>query len=317
MKTSSVLFVRQAMAIKDKTQDDAEQSPEAVKRELRDYTSPRYSRNRLLPSRGLSSQTNDAYPPSFSPGNALLCAVYNLNKYPTGEEVNMDAVKRWFMGTPEERLALDKTCSDNFLHALDTIGPTKFSTPTADPFLDQLNEIAQSDAKGDGAQAASAALSIAILLDQMPRNIFRSNEGLVKVYTHYDKISQAFIRTLFSDKSPIPRPDQHPLWRNSTGHRMWFYMPLCHSEDVEDHKQMDGLLLDLQRDLDSQPGCAGSKKLLRDQFKAEKEHREIIDRFGRYPHRNGALGRDSTEEEVKFMSDGGATFGVAQKKDEL
>ena len=236
---------------------------------------------------------------------------------PSGEEVNMDVVRRWFMGTPEERLTFDKTCSDNFLHALEIIGPTKPSTPIADAFLDQLSEIAQNDSQGDGAEAASAALSIAILLDQMPRNIFRSNEGLVKVYTHYDKISQAFIRTLFSAKSPIPRPDQHPLWRHSTAHRMWFYMPLCHSEDVEDHKQMDGLLLDLQRDLDGQAGCAGSKQLIESQFKAEREHREIIDRFGRYPHRNGALGRESSEEEVKFMSEGGATFGVAQEKDEL
>lgn len=238
---------------------------------------------------------------------------------PNGEEVNMDVVRRWFMGTPDERLALDKTCSDNFLHTLDAISPAKLTTPTAQPFFSQLTEIAQNDSKGDGAEAASAALSIAILLDQMPRNIFRTNEGLVKVYTHYDKISQAFIRTLFSPASPIPRPDQHPLWRNSTAHRMWFYMPLCHSEDVEVHKQLDGLLEDLQKDLDAQPGCAGSKKLLEGQFKAEREHREIIDKFGRYPHRNSALGRKSTEEEIKFMSEGGATFGVAQEKtkDEL
>lgn len=236
---------------------------------------------------------------------------------PDGEEVNMDVVRRWFMGTPDERQALDKTCTDNFLHALNAIGPENLSNPTAEPFLDQLTEIAQKDSKGDGAEAASTALSIAILLDQMPRNIFRSDDGLVKVYTHYDKISQAFIRTLFSPKSPIPRPDQHPLWRNSTAHRMWFYMPLCHSEDVEMHKQMDGLLEDLQRDLDAQSGCAGSKTLLEGQFKAEREHRVIIDKFGRYPHRNGALRRESTEEELKFMSEGGATFGVAQKKDEL
>ncbi|KAJ4992023.1 hypothetical protein SVAN01_02344 [Stagonosporopsis vannaccii] len=235
---------------------------------------------------------------------------------PNGEDIDMDVVRRWFLGTPEERLALDKKCSDNFLHALDAIGPERLASPTAEPFLEQLTKIAQNDTKGDGAEAASAALSIAILLDQMPRNIFRTNEGLVKVYTHYDKIAQAFIRTLFSSKSPISRPDQYPLWRNSTAHRMWFYMPLCHSEDVEVHKQLDGLLEDLQRDLDVQKGCAGSKKLLEGQFKAEREHREIIDRFGRYPHRNGALGRESSEEEIKFMSDGGATFGVAQK-DEL
>ncbi|KAJ8107604.1 hypothetical protein OPT61_g8750 [Boeremia exigua] len=236
---------------------------------------------------------------------------------PNGEEVNMDVVRRWFMGTPEERLQLDKKCSDSFLEALDSIGPVNFSNPTAEPFIDQLSEMARNSSTDDGAEAASAALSIAILLDQMPRNIFRSNEGLVKVYSHYDKISEAFIRTLFSPKSPIPRPDRYQLWRSSTAHRMWFYMPLCHSEDVEAHKQMDGLLEDLQRDLDKQPGCAASKKLLDAQLTSEKEHREIIDKFGRYPHRNGALGRETTEEEAKFMSEGGATFGMSSRADEL
>jgi uncharacterized protein (DUF924 family) len=236
---------------------------------------------------------------------------------PNGEEFNMAVAKKWFMGTQEERLALDKQCSDNFGQALEAIGPAKLTPPTAKPFLDQLKEIAQKDTNGDGSEAASTALSIAILLDQMPRNIFRTNEGLVKVYNHYDRISQDFIRTLFSPTSPIPRPDQHPQWRNSTAHRMWFYMVLCHSEDIEVHKQLDGLLEDLQRDLNKQPGCAGSKALLEGQLKAEREHREILDRFGRYPHRNGALGRESTEEELKFMSEGGATFGVAQEKDEL
>ncbi|KAF1932158.1 DUF924-domain-containing protein [Didymella exigua CBS 183.55] len=234
---------------------------------------------------------------------------------PNGEEVNMDLVRIWFMGTSDERLALDKKCSDNFLNALDAIGPAKLATPTAEPFLFQLSSLAKNDSKGDGAEAASAALGIAILLDQMPRNIFRTNEGLIKVYTHYDRISQAFIRTLFSPASPIPRPDQHPLWRNSMAHRMWFYMPLCHSEDVEVHKQLDELLDDLQVDLDGQVGCAASKKLLEGQLKAERKHREIIDKFGRYPHRNGALGRKSTDEEIKFMSEGGATFGVAQDKE--
>ncbi|KAH6638113.1 hypothetical protein C7974DRAFT_390902 [Boeremia exigua] len=270
----------------------------------------------LLHVRGMSSFTLDRK--IFTP--ALYQKVHEIwlgGVNPNGEEVNMDVARRWFMGTPEERLALDKICSDNFLHALEAIGPVQFATPTADPFIDQVAEIAQSDPKGDGAGAASAALGIAILLDQMPRNIFRTNEGLAKVYTHYDGIAQAFIRKLFSPNSPIPRPDQHPLWRNSTAHRMWFYLPLFHSEEAQAHEQVDGLLQDLQLDLYKQPGCAGSKTLLEGQLKAEREHIEILDKFGRYPHRNIALGRENTLEETKFLSEGGATFGVAQKKDEL
>jgi uncharacterized protein (DUF924 family) len=50
------------------------------------------------------------------------------------------------------------------------------------------------------------------------------------------------------------------------------------------------------------------------QFKAEKDHRDILNKFGRYPHRNGPLGRSSTDEEKRFLEEGGETFGVAQEK---
>jgi uncharacterized protein (DUF924 family) len=231
-----------------------------------------------------------------------------------GGTVDMDVARRWFMGTPEERVAFDGICRDNFGDALEAIGPAKFPKPDAEPFLSELREIARRDASKDGSEAAWTALSIAILLDQMPRNIFRTDEGLVKVYSHYDHISQSFARALFSPASPIPRPDQHPQLRNSTAHRLWFYMPLCHSEDIAAHEQLDEILTDFHADLEKQHGLAGSKHFLQQQFKAEQEHREILDRFGRYPHRNGAMGRQSTEEEEKFLASGGATFGVVQSK---
>lgn len=104
---------------------------------------------------------------------------------PNGEEINTCSLQKWFMGSPDEQLVFDKKCRDEFLHALDAIGPTKFTIPTAEPFLTQVTEIAQKDSDSGGTDAANAALSIAILLDQMPRNIFRTNEGLFEVYTHY------------------------------------------------------------------------------------------------------------------------------------
>ena len=231
-----------------------------------------------------------------------------------GASVDMNAARRWFMSTPEERIAFDDTCRASFGDALEAIGPAQSPKPDAAAFLEELKEITRRDANKDGSEAAWTALSIAILLDQMPRNIFRTDEGLVKVYTHYDHLSQSFIQALFSPASPIPRPDQHPQLRNSTAHRLWFYMPLCHSEDIAAHEQFDGILAEFRADLEKQDGLAGSKGFLEQQFKAEREHREILDRFGRYPHRNGALGRQSTEEEKDFLASGGATFGVAQSK---
>jgi uncharacterized protein (DUF924 family) len=222
-----------------------------------------------------------------------------------GEELDFSVVKRWFAGSVEERAAFDGTCHDNFAHALEAIGPDHMPEPTTEPFLDEIER------SGDASQAAWTALSLTLLLDQIPRNIYRSDEGLRKVYNHYDKVSYALARSLLSSKD---RVDLHPQWRNSAAHRMWFYMPLMHSEDIEAHKLVDGILAEATEDMAQLEGHEASKNFLQKQVEAEAEHRAILDRFERYPHRNGALGRVSTAEEKSFLEEGGATFGVAQDK---
>jgi uncharacterized protein (DUF924 family) len=229
-----------------------------------------------------------------------------------GHEMNEDVMRRWFMGTPEERLTFDSVCRDYFAHALEAIGPEKLPNPTAEPFLRQVRDIARQDEDGNGSQAAWTTLSMALLLDQMPRNIFRTNAGLVNVYTHYDKIAYALVRTLLSSASPIPRPDLHPQWCNSAAHRMWFYLPLTHSEDIEAHNMLDKIVAQFSKDTEKLEGHAATKKFLQANMNSEREHREVLNRFGRYPHRNTALGRKSTEEEERFLKEGGATFGVTQ-----
>jgi uncharacterized protein (DUF924 family) len=228
-----------------------------------------------------------------------------------GEELDSRTMKRWFAGSADERAAFDSTCRNNFAHALEAIGPKHISEPTAQPFLDEIKRIAKDE---DDAQAAWTALSLALLLDQIPRNLYRSNEGLRKVYNHYDKMSYALSRALLSPDSLVPRVDLHPQWRNSAVHRIWFYMPIMHSEDIEAHKFLDGLLAEAMKEAQQLDGHEGTKTFLEKQIEAEAEHRAILDRFGRYPHRNGALGRASTEEEKRFLESGGATFGVAQEK---
>jgi uncharacterized protein (DUF924 family) len=220
-----------------------------------------------------------------------------------GEELDFGVVKRWFAGSADERIAFDSTCRDHFAHALEAIGPDHVADPTAEPFLDEIKS------SGDDSQAAWTALSLTLLLDQMPRNIYRSDEGLRKVYNHYDRISYALAQSLLSSKD---RVDLHPQWRNSAAHRMWFYMPLMHSEDIEAHKLVDEILAEAMGDMEQLEGHEASKNFLHKQVEAEAEHRVILDRFGRYPHRNGALGRVSTAGEKAFLDEGGATFGVAQ-----
>ena len=70
-------------------------------------------------------------------------------------------------------------------------------------------------------------------------------------------------------------------------------MPYMHSESALVHEQAVALF--------SQPG-------LQDNLRFELRHKEIIDRFGRYPHRNAILGRSSTADELKFLSEPGSSF---------
>jgi uncharacterized protein (DUF924 family) len=231
-----------------------------------------------------------------------------------GEELDMSVLKRWFMAGPDERAAFDGLCRDKFAPALEAIGPGQMTQPTAQPFLDEIERVAQNDPMGDGAEAAWTALSLTLLLDQIPRNLYRTDAGLHTVYTHYDIMSYNLSRALLSSKSPVPRVDLHAQWRNSAAHRLWFYMPLMHSEDIEAHHAIDEILGQASREVNALEGHHGTKTFLDGQLQAEKSHREILDRFGRYPHRNGALGRQSTEEEIKFLEGGGATFGVTQEK---
>ena len=73
--------------------------------------------------------------------------------------------------------------------------------------------------------------------------------------------------------------------------RAFAYMPYMHSEDMA----MQDKCVDL---MDRRIDDAGS-------LRHAKAHRMLIEQFGRFPHRNGILGRQSTEAEIKFLADGG------------
>ncbi|KAF1935253.1 DUF924-domain-containing protein [Clathrospora elynae] len=240
----------------------------------------------------------------------------------SGQGLAMDVAKRWFTTSA----VFDEECRNAFAHALDAIGPDKFPQASAQPFIDEIRRVAEEDddeegvktrgaRKGKGEEAAWTALSLILLLDQIPRNIYRTDGDLHKVYTHYDRISYALALSLLYS-TPVPRPDTHPLFRLSSAHRMWFILPLMHSEEVSAHNLIDEILAEYGGELERMEGYTGSKTFLERQLKAEKSHREILERFGRYPHRNSALGRQSTEEEERFFAEGGATFGVGQQKKE-
>jgi uncharacterized protein (DUF924 family) len=124
------------------------------------------------------------------------------------------------------------------------------------------------------------ALALVLLLDQIPRNIFR---GTPRAYAVDPAACAAADRALargFDRLVPL-------AWRR------FFYMPFHHSEDIDDQHRSRALFEALPRD----PDRAGSLR------RYGRPYIEVIERFGRFPHRNAILGRESTPDEIAFLAE--------------
>lgn len=123
-------------------------------------------------------------------------------------------------------------------------------------------------------------LAEVIVLDQFSRNIYRG-EGVAFAT---DPLALAL------SQEALGAPDLPEL--DST-RKAFLYMPFMHSESKAIHEKAVQLF--------SEPG-------LESNLNFELRHKAIIDRFGRYPHRNEVLGRRSTPEEVEFLKEKGSSF---------
>ncbi len=126
----------------------------------------------------------------------------------------------------------------------------------------------------------SGTLAYIILTDQFSRNMFRST---AKAFAS-DKIAKAAAKVAIS-KGWDMRIDEPA--------RQFFYMPLMHSECLEDQDRAVRLFKTRMPE-------TGENNLPH-----AKAHREIIRRYGRFPTRNGALSRDSSAPEQEYLDDGG------------
>ncbi|MBX3484083.1 DUF924 family protein [Phenylobacterium sp.] len=129
----------------------------------------------------------------------------------------------------------------------------------------------------DWAVTPDGALALLILLDQFPRNLFRES---------------AHAWATDPKARSVARAAAEKGWHREVeaGMRQFMLLPFEHSEDLADQEYG----LELARDL-------GDPEML----KWHEIHRDIIARFGRFPHRNRALGRTTTAEEQAFLDDGG------------
>ena len=131
------------------------------------------------------------------------------------------------------------------------------------------------------ADTAEGALALLLLLDQFPRNLYRGSAHAFATDPLARQIARAAIAAGHDQASA---PDMRPF----------FYLPFEHSEALDDQD----LGVDLLEAHGAATGDAGSAKWAR-------LHRDSIQRFGRFPHRNTAFGRQSTPEELAFLAQGG------------
>lgn len=127
--------------------------------------------------------------------------------------------------------------------------------------------------------SAGGALALVLLLDQVPRNIFRSSPRAYATDAAAREVAGRALERGFDQRVP-------PSWR------IFFYMPFHHSEDIADQRRSVALFNSLPRN----PDRRGSLR------RYGRPYIEVIERFGRFPHRNAILGRQSTTEEIAFLA---------------
>ena len=142
-----------------------------------------------------------------------------------------------------------------------------------------LHEAAAAGLRVHWADDARSCLALVIVLDQFPRNMYR---GQARAFAT-DSLARAAARVILArswDKAM------------TQSEKLFAYLPFEHSESLADQD----LSVELMKDFDEE------------QRRYARRHREIIERFGRFPHRNGALGRESTAAEIEFLKLPGSGF---------
>lgn len=125
------------------------------------------------------------------------------------------------------------------------------------------------------------ALALCLLYDQLPRNVFRGQPR--SFATDFLGLAVA--------KEALRRGYDQAL--SNDYERAFLYLPFEHSENMEDQARSVGLMSRLEGD---------------DLTKYAVAHCELIERFGRFPHRNAVLGRENTPEEAAYLAEPGAGF---------
>ena len=151
---------------------------------------------------------------------------------------------------------------------------------------ERFQDLHEAAARGDldaWRDEARTCLALVILLDQFPRNMFRGDPRSYATDRKAQETAEYAVDRALDRELPAFQ-------------RMFLYMPFMHSEDLEHQRRS----VELFRVLGGDEEGDSSHYAVR--------HMEIIERFGRFPHRNEVLGRRTTPEEAEFLTQPGSSF---------
>jgi uncharacterized protein (DUF924 family) len=165
----------------------------------------------------------------------------------------------------------------------------RFDETVKAQFLDDYEAIVEGE-REVWRTTARGALAYIIVLDQFSRNMFRGTSKMFEADelardVCYEGLESGFDAELGFDE------------------RVFFYLPLEHSESMDDQMRCLEVFQSLVEEAPEH-----LEHDARNYLDFADRHRAIIERFGRYPHRNEALGRASTSEEIAFLETPGSSF---------
>ncbi len=158
-----------------------------------------------------------------------------------------------------------------------------FDAEVRERFL-ALHEVAAAGRLAPWHEAAADCLALILLLDQFPRNMFR---GTARAFAS-DSLALAAAKGAVARGYDAGMPPVE---------RLFVYLPFEHAESLDEQERACELLAPLA-------GFAETE----DVHRYALAHRDVIARFGRFPHRNAILGRPSTPAETEFLKKPGSSF---------
>jgi len=166
----------------------------------------------------------------------------------------------------------------------------RFDTQIRESFGSDVDQALRGDLDGWG-KDAHGRLALVLLLDQFTRNIFR---GSAQAFAGDASALQLVLDGCRTGADRLLHPVE----------RLFFYLPLEHAEDAAmQNKSVDAFTA-------LATGSSGDlRTFFKDMLPYAQQHREIVTRFGRFPHRNAALGRQSTPAEREYLAGNAPNFG--------